>query len=104
VLEMLGYNVEDGRYPGYSLLHPLPKDRTLRFSCITDRKCLASIRGTEKYISPLRRPARRGLRPLRRTPLESNNLAAGRSAEELNRLRGDLLAWHSGVNAGYGGG
>jgi lipoteichoic acid synthase len=102
VLEMLGYNVEDGRYPGYSLLHPLPEDRTLRFSCITDRKCLASIRGTEKYIYHY------GNQPdeifdLSDDPLEQRNLAGERSAEELNRLREDLLAWHSGVNAGYGG-
>jgi lipoteichoic acid synthase len=103
VLEMLGYNVEDGRYPGYSLLHPLPGDRTLRFSCITDRKCLASIRGTEKYIYHYDNQPDEVF-DLSEDPMESNNLAGGRSAEELNRLRGDLLAWHSGVNSGYGGG
>jgi lipoteichoic acid synthase len=103
VLEMLGYNVEDGRYPGYSLLHPLPKDRPLRFSCITDRKCLASIRGNEKYIYHYDNQPDEVF-DLSEDPMESNNLAGGRSAEELNRLRGDLLAWHSGVNAGYGGG
>ncbi len=103
VLEMLGYRVEDGSYPGYSLLHPVPEDRTLRFGCITDRKCLASIRGSEKYIHHY------GDQPdeifdLSKDPLERNNLAGGRSEEELDRLREDLLAWHSGVNAGYGGG
>src|ERR687889_2418067 len=103
VLEMLGYDVEDGRYPGYSLLHPLPEDRTLRFSCITDRKCLASIRGDEKYIYHYDNQPDEVF-DLSEDPIESTNLAGGRSAEELNRLRGDLLAWHSGVNAGYGGG
>jgi arylsulfatase A-like enzyme len=103
VLEMLGYRVEDGSYPGYSLLHPVPEDRTLKFGCITDRKCLASIRGSEKYIHHY------GDQPdevfdLSKDPLERNNLAGGRSEEELDRLREDLLAWHSGVNAGYGGG
>ncbi len=103
VLEMLGYNVEDGRYPGYSLLHPLPKDRTLRFSCITDRKCLASIRGIEKYIHHY------GDQPdeifdLSKDPLEQRNLAGERSIEELNERRDSLVAWRSGVNAGYGGG
>jgi lipoteichoic acid synthase len=102
VLEMLGYNVEDGRYPGYSLLHPLPEDRTLRFSCITDRKCLASIRGTEKYIYHYDNQPDEVF-DLSEDPMESTNLAGRRSVEELNRLRGDLLAWHSGVNAGYGG-
>ena len=103
VLEMLGYNVEDGRYPGYSLLHPLPEDRTLRFSCITERKCLASINGDEKYIYHYDNQPDEVF-DLSEDPMESTNLAGGRSAEELNRLRGDLLAWHSGVNAGYGGG
>jgi lipoteichoic acid synthase len=102
VLEMLGYNVEDGRYPGYSLLHPLPGDRTLRFSCITDRKCLASIRGTEKYIHHY------GNQPdeifdLSKDPLEQRNLAGERVIEEVNERRDNLIAWRSGVNAGYGG-
>jgi lipoteichoic acid synthase len=102
VLEMLGYNVEDGRYPGYSLLHPLPEDRTLRFSCITDRKCLASIRGTEKYIHHY------GDQPdeifdLSKDPLEQRNLASERGIEEINERRDNLVAWRSGVNAGYGG-
>jgi arylsulfatase A-like enzyme len=103
VLEMLGYDVEDGRYPGYSLLHPLPEDRTLRFSCITDRKCLASIRGTEKYIHHY------GDQPdeifdLSKDPLEQRNLADERGTEEINERRDNLVAWRSGVNAGYGGG
>lgn len=102
VLEMLGYNVEDGRYPGYSLLHPLPEDRILRFSCITERKCLASIKGNEKYIYHY------GDQPdeifdLSKDPLEEHSLASERSTEELNGLREDLLAWRSGVNSGYGG-
>src|SRR5215216_3050467 len=50
VLEMLGYEVENGEYPGYSLLREPPEDRTLRFSCWFEEACLASIRGTEKYI------------------------------------------------------
>jgi len=102
VLEMLGYNVEDGRYPGYSLLHPLPGDRTLRFSCITDRKCLASLKGTEKYIHHY------GDQPdeifdLSKDPLEQRNLAGERGIEEINERRENLIAWRSGVNAGYGG-
>ena len=35
VVEMLGYQVANGEYPGNSLLRPLPKDRTLMFSCIS---------------------------------------------------------------------
>jgi phosphoglycerol transferase MdoB-like AlkP superfamily enzyme len=103
VLEMLGYGVQDGRYPGFSLLHPLPEDRTLRFSCITERKCLASIKGSEKYIHHY------GDQPdeifdLSEDPLEKRNLADEYSKEELDERRESLLSWHSGVNAGYGGG
>lgn len=102
VLEMLGYRVQDGRYPGYSLLHPLPEDRTLRFSCITDRKCLASIKGSQKYIYHY------GDQPdeifdLEKDPLEKQNLAGEYSKEEMDERRETLVAWHSGVNAGYGG-
>src|SRR5215208_6669220 len=50
ILEMLGYEVKDGEYAGYSLLHPQPEERTLFFSCISTRTCLASLKGNEKYI------------------------------------------------------
>ncbi len=100
VLELLGYRVADGRYPGYSLLREPPEDRTLNFSCITERKCLASMKNGEKYIHHY------GNQPdevfdLEEDPLEQRNLAGGRSEEELRRKREDLLAWHAGVNAGY---
>ena len=102
VLEMLGYEVTNGRYPGYSLLHSLPEDRTLRFSCITSRKCLASIEGNEKYIYHY------GDQPdevfdLSKDPLEKHSLADSYSKEDLDKLREDLLTWSSEVNSYYGG-
>jgi lipoteichoic acid synthase len=102
VLELLGYEVKDGTYPGYSLLHPLPKDRTLRFSCITNRKCLASIKGNEKYIHHYDDLPDEFF-DLSKDPLEEHNLADKHSKSEMEKRREDLLVWHSRVVAGYGG-
>jgi phosphoglycerol transferase MdoB-like AlkP superfamily enzyme len=100
VLEMLGYEVKDGKYPGYSLLHSLPEGRTLMFSCFHEAQCLASIKGSEKYIYHY------GNQPdeffdLSKDPLEKNNLADERAKDEIDKRRNDLLAWRSGVNAAY---
>jgi arylsulfatase A-like enzyme len=100
VLEMLGYEVQGGSYPGYSLLHPLPAERVLRFSCISERKCLASIRGNEKYIYHYDDQPEE-VYDLSKDPLEKRNLASERSREELDKRRDDLLAWRSSVNAAY---
>jgi lipoteichoic acid synthase len=93
VLDLLGYEIRGGKYPGYSLLRPLPEDRTLFFSCTNKDKCLASIKGYEKYIHHY------GDRPdeffdLLEDPLEKRNLAAER-AEEAKKRRDKLLAWRS---------
>jgi lipoteichoic acid synthase len=100
VLEMLGYEVA-GKYPGYSLLHELPEDRTLMSSCVYPYRCMASLKGTEKYIYHY------GDQPdeffdLSDDPLEQKNLAGERDKEELEERREELLAWHSRVNAVYG--
>jgi lipoteichoic acid synthase len=101
VLEMMGYEVENGEYPGYSLLHELPEDRTLMFSCISSRRCLASINGYEKYIYHY------GDRPdefydLSEDPLEERNLAGERDKKELDERREELLAWRTRLNAQHG--
>ncbi len=101
VLDLLGYEVKGGKYPGYSLLRPLPEDRTLFFSCTNRDKCLASIKGHEKYIHHY------GDQPdeffdLSEDPLEKRNLLDER-AEEVGKRRDELLAWRSRINAMYGG-
>jgi lipoteichoic acid synthase len=94
--------VKGGQYPGYSLVHPLPKDRILRFSCITNRKCLASIKGSEKYIYHYDNQPEEVF-DLSKDPLEEHNLADEYSKVELDKQREELLKWHSRVNAGYPG-
>ncbi len=101
VVEMLGYKVENGKYPGYSLLHPLPKDRILRANCITNRKCMASIKGYEKYIYNYDKLPDEFF-DLSEDPLEQNNLADERSEEELDERREDLLEWRRRDDAEYG--
>ena len=101
VVEMLGYEVRNGKYPGYSLLHELPEERTLMFSCISGRKCLASIKGDEKYIYHY------GKQPdeffdLSKDPFEKQNLISERSKEEIDERREELFAWSTRVNAQYG--
>ena len=99
VLEMLGYEVKDGEYPGYSLLHQLPENRTLMFSCFHEKACMASLKKDEKYIY------HHGNQPdeffdLSEDPLEKENLA-GEKGKEVEERREALLKWRSSVNATY---
>jgi phosphoglycerol transferase MdoB-like AlkP superfamily enzyme len=101
VLEMLGYEVKGGQYPGYSLLHPLPEDRTLMFSCISGHTCLASIKGDEKYIYHFDNQPEEVFN-LSKDPLEERNLAVLYSEEALDKRREELFKWRAKVNANYG--
>jgi len=101
VLEMLGYEVEGGEYPGYPLLHPLPEDRTVMSSCITNRRCMASLKGHEKYIHHFDEQPDE-LFDLSQDPLEERNLASERSKEDLDEQREELFAWRTRVNAQHG--
>ncbi|MDQ3832196.1 MAG: sulfatase-like hydrolase/transferase [Actinomycetota bacterium] len=101
VVDLLGYEVENGEYPGYSLLHPVPEDRTLMFSCISTRRCAASLKGFEKYIHHF------GSQPdevfdLSNDPLEKRNLADEYSKEELDKRREELFAWRRKVDIEHG--
>jgi lipoteichoic acid synthase len=102
VMDLLGYEVKDGQYPGYSLLQEEPpQDRILRFSCISERKCLASIKGTEKYIYHYGNQSDEFF-DLSKDPFEKQNLVSERSKEEIDERREDLIVWSRRVNAQYG--
>lgn len=84
VVELLGYRVEGGEYPGYSLLNQ-PADRTLMFSCWFENKCLVSVKGYKKYIYNF------GNEPdefydLSTDPLEKNNIVGQVPREELEQF------------------
>jgi Sulfatase/Domain of unknown function (DUF4352) len=103
VVEMLGYEVKNGEYPGYSLLHPVPENRTLNFSCISPLTCLASIKGNEKYIYHFDNQPEEVF-DLSKDPLEEHNLADQYSKEDLDKRRRGLFAWLSKIDAQYGHG
>jgi lipoteichoic acid synthase len=100
VLEMLGYEVQNDEYPGYSLLREPPEDRTLYSSCWFEGKCLASIEGYEKYVYHYDNRLDE-LFDLSEDPSESENLAGELGDEEMNGRRQDLLEWRSSINSAY---
>jgi lipoteichoic acid synthase len=100
VLDLLGYKVKGGEYPGRSLLAPPDKNRTIFLSCFDDYRCLASIKGDEKYIYFF------GNQPdevydLSKDPRERHDIADEQSAAELRKKRSQVLEWYSKVNATY---
>jgi lipoteichoic acid synthase len=100
--DLLGYEVEGGEYPGRSLLAPPARDRTLYFSCFDDYRCLASLKGTEKYIYFFGNKPEE-LYDLSSDPLEKNDIADERGSKEIKVRRSEVLAWYSRVNAMYEG-
>jgi lipoteichoic acid synthase len=100
IVDLLGYKVKGGNYPGRSLLAPPDKDRTLFFSCFDDYRCLASLKGDEKYIYFF------GNQPdevydISKDPNEQHDIAGQMSKKELQDKRSQVLAWYSKVNAMY---
>jgi lipoteichoic acid synthase len=100
VLEMLGYEVRNGEYPGYSLLRPPPENRTLMFSCWNEDACLASIEGTEKYIYHYDNQPDE-IFDLSHDYLEEHDLAGEHGKEEMAKRREELTEWRSSVDAAY---
>ena len=101
VVDLLGYEVANGEYPGYSLLSPVPEDRIIRANCIGDRKCMSSIKGHEKYIYHYDKLPDEFF-DLSEDPLEKRDVASDRGKEELDERREDLLEWRRRDDTEYG--
>ncbi len=100
VADLLGYKLQGGPYNGSSFLRPLPKDRTLMFSCLGEKACMASLKGNEKYIYHFDdRPEE--LFDLAADPAERNNLAGHHAPDELLQRRAELVEWRARVRAMY---
>src|SRR5215217_1657642 len=99
IVDMLGYEVVDGEYPGRTLFS-LPEDRTIYFGCRPDLLSAARIQGQQKYIYHY------GNRPeeyydLKKDPLEKHNLISEVGEKKLDRFRSEVLAWHAEATAAY---
>jgi arylsulfatase A-like enzyme len=101
VADLLGYQIEGGEYPGSSLLRPLSKNRTLMFGCFYQSSCLASLKGTEKYIYHFDNQPDE-LFDFSKDPVERQNLIGQRTQEEVEQRRRELLEWRAKVNEKYG--
>src|ERR671921_121555 len=101
VADLLGYQIEGGEYPGSSLLRPLSKNRTVMFSCFYQSSCLASLKGTEKYIYHFDNQPDE-LFDFSKDPVERQDLIGQRTQEELEQRRRELLEWRTKVNEKYG--
>jgi lipoteichoic acid synthase len=99
IVDMLGYEVVDGEYPGRTLLD-LPEERILFFGCRPDLLSAARIEGHKKYIYHYGNQQDEYY-DLKRDPLEENNLIGKVGKRELNRLRFEVLAWHAEATAAY---
>ncbi len=100
VADLLGYKIRGAEYKGHSLLRPLPDERTLMFGCWGEEGCLASLKGTTKYIYHFDAQPEQ-LFDLATDPAERKNLASGQLSEELDARRTELLEWHRQVRSQY---
>lgn len=97
VADLLGFEIRDATFPGESML-TLDRQRTLRAHCWYERRCMAAVRGTEKFIYHFdQRPDE--FFDLAADPDETNNLIE--TLEDAERWRSDLIAWRGRVNARY---
>jgi phosphoglycerol transferase MdoB-like AlkP superfamily enzyme len=100
VVDLLGYKVEGGKYPGVSLLGPERDNRTHRTSCYQPFTCLMSIKDGEKYIYNYNNE-KDEYYDLSKDPRERNNLIDSQNPEKIQRRRDDLLSWRAGVDKVY---
>lgn len=96
VADLLGYRIDGGQYAASSIL--ASPGEPVRIACYGDDRCLASIRGTKKYIFHF------GQRPdeyfdLASDPGETNNLLASQDWNAITEWREDLLRWRAEVRS-----
>jgi lipoteichoic acid synthase len=99
LVDLLGYRIEGGTYPGASMLAP-PEHRTLRASCYHVHTCLASIRDDKKYIYHYGNRAEEYF-DLSKDPHERHNIIERLNEEKIETLRHELLVWEARVEASY---
>lgn len=97
VVDLLGYEIRDATFPGASLL-TLDSHRTVRAHCWYERRCMAAVRGDEKFIYHFDQRGDEYFN-LAEDPQEKNNRIA--ELDDAERWRSDLIAWRSRVNALY---
>jgi hypothetical protein len=74
---------------------------SLMFSCWYEKRCLASLKGTTKYIYHFDDQPEEVF-DLSDDPGERRNLADSLAPEELEEQRAELLKWRAGVHSKYG--
>ena len=97
VIDLSGFEVKGGTFPGQSLL-TIDKERRLFAHCWYERRCMATILDERKYIDHFgTQPAE--LFDLSKDPLEKKS--AYQSPEQVAREHTALNAWRANVNAFY---
>lgn len=100
VSDLLGYRIENDTYRGYSLLHEEAIPDELRISCWTEDRCMSLIEGDQKYIYHFSNRAEEFF-DLSDDPLEEEDIIGEKSADEVRRMRYDLLGWQAQVRVNY---
>ncbi|MFQ5568573.1 MAG: LTA synthase family protein [Rhodothermales bacterium] len=100
VAEALGFMLEDGSFPGSSLLQPAPPGRTLYFSGWDSDVVLAFRQNDMKFICRYLRCSMQVF-DVGNDPLELNNIAEHLSPERLRAAELQLLLWRHSVEKLY---
>jgi lipoteichoic acid synthase len=95
--EMLGYEILGGKLPGVDMRKTTDR-RTVFAHCWYERRCMASVTGTDKYIHHFNRQPDEFF-DLAVDPLELDDLAPMRTDLGLRRM--ELMAWRQMVNGMY---
>ena len=100
VADALGYRLEGGRYPGLSMLRPVPPGRTLYFSGWDSHVVLAFRQDALKFICRYRECAMQVFDTWN-DPLEARNIAPLLPPERLHEARLRLRLWRQRVKQLY---